>query len=185
MLLRVLLGSGIEGLAAIEPRRGTLVRPLLELGRQQIAAELALTGLRPVRDPTNEDVRRPRNLIRGRIAPRLLRHDGELADRLVSIAATTRRLSRSLESRLETHLRLTVDDDGSSIDLEALIALHPSLRPFALSLLHRSAGLPYPAAGSSRGELARQFGQRPSHRLRLRAGLALGEPRRPPQAVPS
>ena len=157
VLLRLLLGSGIEGLGSIAPLRGSVVRPLLAIGRAQIRGRLATYGLEPIEDPTNRDLARPRNLVRERIAPHLLAEDAQLGARLVSTATSARRLSRSIEPRLRQHLRVTRRHGDTSLDLPRFRDLAPALRPFALSLLHRSAGLPYPAGAAARRELDRQL----------------------------
>jgi tRNA(Ile)-lysidine synthetase-like protein len=48
--------------------------------------------------------------------------------------------------------------DGASIDLDVLRELPTTVHPFALSRLHRPAGLEYPAGRASRAELSRQLG---------------------------
>ncbi|HUP42706.1 MAG TPA: tRNA lysidine(34) synthetase TilS, partial [Thermoanaerobaculia bacterium] len=74
VVLRLLQGSGVPGLAGIQPVRGRVVRPLLELGRAQLAAALEADhrgALDPVEDPTNRDLRRPRNRVRRALLPAL------------------------------------------------------------------------------------------------------------------
>ncbi len=55
LLMRLLDGSGSAGLAAMAPRRGHLVRPMLEVTRAEVEAFVKANGLRPVRDPSNRD----------------------------------------------------------------------------------------------------------------------------------
>lgn len=61
VLSRLLRGSGIAGLAALSPRRGRIVRPLLEVSRSQTRA----LGLPFVDDPSNATGRFQRNRLRG------------------------------------------------------------------------------------------------------------------------
>lgn len=157
VLLRWLMGSGLEGLAAMETRRGSLLRPLLELDRASLRTSLEATALEPVEDPTNDDPSRPRNRIRKHLVPHLLRSDPEAADRLVRLAAASRRLSGRLEDRLRERLAPRREPRGASLDLEALRTLPPAVLPFALSLLAREAGRPYPPGRPARRELARQL----------------------------
>lgn len=69
VLLRVLRGTGLAGLAGIPPRRGqaerlTVVRPLLWQRRAELAAYCELRGIEPRQDPTNENPRYPRQRVR-------------------------------------------------------------------------------------------------------------------------
>ena len=53
VLLRLLRGSGARGLSGIPPRRGALVRPLVDRTRAEIVAYLGRRGLGWREDPTN------------------------------------------------------------------------------------------------------------------------------------
>jgi tRNA(Ile)-lysidine synthase len=86
VLLRLLFGSGLAGLAAIQERRGRLLRPFLDLPRRALRAGVAEAGLEAVDDPTNEDLRRPRNRLRHRVLPELRRQDPSIDRRLADLA---------------------------------------------------------------------------------------------------
>ncbi len=73
-LLRLLRGSGTRGLAAIYPRAGRVIRPLLDAGRAELRAYLASIGETFREDASNADVRIPRNRIRHELIPYLARH---------------------------------------------------------------------------------------------------------------
>src|SRR5436305_6049469 len=53
VLLRLLFGSSLEGLAGVRPVHGAVVRPLLGASRAELAAAVAAAGLAAVDDPTN------------------------------------------------------------------------------------------------------------------------------------
>jgi len=75
VLLRLLRGTGPEGLAAMRALRsfapGWLGRPLLEWTREEIDAVVARLGIRPLTDPSNFDTSRDRNYLRRVILPRI------------------------------------------------------------------------------------------------------------------
>ena len=52
-LLRLLRGAGIPGLSAIPPVRGPIIRPLIEVTREEIEEHLRLSGMPFVADPSN------------------------------------------------------------------------------------------------------------------------------------
>ncbi|MFT6914306.1 MAG: tRNA(Ile)-lysidine synthase [Motiliproteus sp.] len=75
LLLRLMRGSGVRGLAAIpESRplgRGQLLRPLLACSRQRLADYAAERQLRWIEDPSNLDTRHDRNYLRAQVLPQL------------------------------------------------------------------------------------------------------------------
>ncbi|MEA2599060.1 MAG: tRNA(Ile)-lysidine synthase [Acidobacteriota bacterium] len=174
VLLRLLFGSGIEGLAGIRPVHGTVVRPLLGAPRAELAAAMAAgiaAGLTPVDDPTNRDLGVPRNRVRHRLLPELTREDRtdrtdpsdrsdpDLAPRLARLADRARAAGAALDRRL-AGLLLAPAEGVVAIDRGVWEGLPPELRPFALAALHRRAGAPYPAGAAAGTELARQLGGR-------------------------
>ena len=154
VLLRLLLGSGLAGLAAMPPRRGALVRPLLSLRRAELAAAVAEACLVAVDDPTNRDLAPPRNRLRHRLLPAAgpAVHDGAL--RLAAAAMGAR---NAVERRLAAELPALGTSAGAALPLAALRALPPELLPWALAALARRAGLPYPPRRRAVAELARQL----------------------------
>lgn len=87
VLLRMLRGSSLAGLAVLPPRKEGLLRPLIRVGREDIDRYLARHQVPSVRDPSNEDPRFLRVRVRRELLP-LLRelgagveeHLNELAD---------------------------------------------------------------------------------------------------------
>lgn len=164
VLLRLLFGSGIEGLAGIRPRRGRLVRPLLTLRRRQLSESLhqLVAGglsLRAVADPTNKDLRIPRNRIRHLLLPRIERDVPESVERLGCVAAAATAATDRIEALLAAHLEPgpVPHEPGVQVRREAFDALPRALLPHALALLHRRAGVPYPAGIEARRDLLRQL----------------------------
>ncbi|MGB6200011.1 MAG: tRNA lysidine(34) synthetase TilS [Candidatus Acidiferrales bacterium] len=69
VLAHLLRGTGITGLAGIHPVFGTIVRPVLEIRRQELRDYLAGLGQTWREDATNEDTTRLRARIRHRLLP--------------------------------------------------------------------------------------------------------------------
>lgn len=93
VLMRLLRGTGIEGLAAMRPKAGGVIRPLLGTTRLEIEAYCESKGLEPRWDSTNEVPDATRNKLRLQILP-MLRQEinpsvNEALCRLASIAAET------------------------------------------------------------------------------------------------
>lgn len=124
LLLHLLRGSGVDGLAAMPTVRpfgpGRLGRPLLAFTRQDLQAYASLHGLDYVEDPSNQDVRFDRNYLRQRVIPLLEERWPALANTLTRAA----RLQR--ESRELLHVFLAeklLDLQGSKPDTLAVSRL--------------------------------------------------------------
>ncbi len=150
VLLRLMFGSGLEGLGGIRPVHGAVVRPLLALPRKDLLA--ALGDLEPVQDPTNQDLRIPRSRVRHLLLPRL-----GSDDLLASIASKARAASARLERKVSGLLDVQQRENGIAVDRAALERLPAEVLPFALAWLHRRAGAPLPAGSPARTELLRQL----------------------------
>ena len=160
VLLRLLFGSGLEGLAGVRPVHGRVVRPLLGVPRPALLAALSQAGIEPVDDPTNRNLDVPRNRVRHRLLPSLSANEPDLAPRLARLAGKVRAVSSVLDRRLAGSLPLHSVTEGVAVEREALAGLPEEILPFALAWLHRRAGAPYPAAEAARAELLRQIRQR-------------------------
>jgi tRNA(Ile)-lysidine synthase len=75
LLLNLMRGSGLHGLAAMPPLRdfhpGQLWRPLLHLSREQLEAYASEEGLTWIEDPSNAEIEFDRNFLRNRVIPLL------------------------------------------------------------------------------------------------------------------
>ncbi len=87
VVMRVLRGAGVVGIAAMPLRRGRYVRPLLTVSRAEIEAHARQRGLSPVHDSTNQDPRFLRNRVRNQLLPILRRENPKIEDALCRLAA--------------------------------------------------------------------------------------------------
>lgn len=95
VLLRLARGAGAGGLAGMAPRRGPLVRPVLETTREELREFLRARGETWREDRTNLDRAIPRNLIRHDVMP-VLRQLNPQADAALARAAEALRLDAEL-----------------------------------------------------------------------------------------
>jgi len=130
-LLRLLRGAGASGLAGIPPKRGPIVRPLLDVRRAEILAYLARLR-QPFRtDSSNQDRAIPRNWVRHELIPMLARHvKGDIVDVLAREAALLRDETELLD-RLALDAGAIVERRGAgptvALDAAALAGLPPAL----------------------------------------------------------
>ena len=71
VLLRLLRGTGVDGLAGIRPVAGPIIRPLFDATRAQIEQYITERGLPYREDPSNRDPAFLRNRVRWELAPML------------------------------------------------------------------------------------------------------------------
>ena len=90
-LLRLLRGAGSQGLASMHPRKGAIIRPLLECRRGELIAYLAALGAAFVEDGSNADLSIPRNRVRAELIPFLAaRFNPSVVDALAGGAEVAR-----------------------------------------------------------------------------------------------
>jgi len=145
ILLRLLKGSGLAGLAGMPARgRGGLVRPLLSFTRAELADYVAQSGLAVHDDPANRDPRHLRSWARVELLPQLearlgVRVRADLL-RLGRAAARDRRAwDRALE--LVPELELHCAADGCDVARAALCRYDKTLSVALLRAAARRVGL--------------------------------------------
>ncbi|HET9208845.1 MAG TPA: tRNA lysidine(34) synthetase TilS [Thermoanaerobaculia bacterium] len=157
VLLRLLFGSGVEGLAGIRPVHGAVVRPLLALPRAELLAAVEAAGLHPVHDPTNRSLSVPRNRVRHRLLLALEEDDPGMPEQLARLGDRARSAARTVDRLLSERLAVAPAERGIAVERAVVEALPAGLLPAAFAWLHRQAGAPYPAGEAARSELLRQL----------------------------
>jgi tRNA(Ile)-lysidine synthase len=126
LLLRLLRGAGVDGLASMRPRSGALLRPLLSVSRREVVAHLSARGLPSRHDATNDDVALLRNRVRHELLPYLeSRFNPEVRETLARTAELLADDADALESHVERVVPEVARRDGACcvLSLEALSAL--------------------------------------------------------------
>ena len=157
VLLRLLFGSGLSGLSGISAQHDRILRPLLGASRKELHEVARASGFCPVVDPTNLDLAVPRNRIRHRLIPHLEKADPHLGDSLRRLSMAAARFQDRMDGFLIRQVDLQTLQGESSVLTARLAALPGAVLPFALSLMHRSTGLPYPPPKRARKDLSRQL----------------------------
>jgi len=91
LLINLIRGAGLQGLAGIPPRRGAIVRPLLHVSRDELAAYGAKHGVPFREDSSNQNLNYLRNRLRHEVMPVLQ----ELNPQLTNTLEKAQRLLRS------------------------------------------------------------------------------------------
>jgi tRNA(Ile)-lysidine synthase len=137
VLYRLAVSPGSRALLGMAPRRGRLVRPLLEVTREEVRAYLRTRGLDWREDPTNTE----RRFARARVRHDLLeamRTVGPAPER--TIAETARQLREEAEV-LEAAVSDALEElgGGPAVSLAALREKPPALRRLVLRRLAEQA----------------------------------------------
>lgn len=135
-LYRLAASGTPHGLAALPPRDGPWIRPLIDLTRAEVRDTLAVQGIPWRDDASNLDPTPARNRVRLEVLPALgAAHPG--AERNLARAALLADDERDLLDGLADRLITS----AGAIDLEALAAAHPALQRIALRRAARQHGI--------------------------------------------
>ena len=144
VLLRLIRGAGPGGLAGIRPRRGTVVRPLLDVRRDELREYLGPLGLAHREDPTNRDEWIPRNRVRHRLIPFLADHfTPAVTDVLARVAAIVRDDADWIDETVNSAAEEIVQSGKGSVEVDAarLSAAPPAVaRRVARRVLEEAGG---------------------------------------------
>jgi tRNA(Ile)-lysidine synthase len=168
VLMRLLEGTGLRGLAGIPPVRGRLIRPLIEVRHRDAVATAHAAGVPWIEDPSNQDPKFFRNRVRHELLPLLVAgYDPAIVGRLAAVARAARAGVEALDRVAEREL-----------------ARHASLEAGAVTLPRGAlAALPAPVAAEVLRQAAARCGSRAPLRAwghrGLRRVLASSPPRRP------
>ncbi len=171
VLLRLTRGAGTAGLGGMAPRRGPVVRPVLDATRFELQQYLRERGETWREDATNLDRTIPRNLVRHDVLPRLRTINAQADNALVRAADMLRVDADFLETLANAaYLQIVkIDTEHDKVEMAAkeLGKLPPALatrvaryaletanpsRSYGLEEAH--ALLAFAAGGSADGELS-------------------------------
>jgi tRNA(Ile)-lysidine synthase len=160
LLLQLLRGSGLRGLSgmsrarAIPGARASLLRPLLEIPREEIEEYALANSLAWIEDESNLDVARRRNFLRHKIVPLL---ETQFAGARATIARTATHLAEAGEL-LEEMARADLERAGGGpvIELSLLRELGEARAKNLLRHLCDVRGIP-PFSTARLDELLRQL----------------------------
>lgn len=130
VLARMIRGTGLAGLSSIHPVRGKIIRPLLEIRRNDLRSFLAEHQQEWREDETNRDTLRLRARVRHRLLPELQQNfSSSITDRLCDLAALARDdedfWSALVEERHQRFVSRTTN--GFSVDVNELLSPLPNL----------------------------------------------------------
>lgn len=140
VLMRLIKGSGLAGLAGIHPVRGKFIRPLIETSRKEVERYASAAGLEFRKDSSNTDTRYLRNDFRINLIPFIEKHYNpkikETLARIASVIAKDDEFLNLQANGLFPDVVLERDATSLVLDRARIVELHESLltRVFLLAV---------------------------------------------------
>ena len=179
LLMNLLRGSGVHGLTGIRTCNGYIIRPLLNISREEIEAYLKNAGQSFVTDSTNLEDDALRNKIRHHLVPILQQINPAASTNIWRSARYLAEAERLLDASVSESLSRLVNN--ASVDIDALkkepspsLLLHEWLQPYGFS----SAMIPQ-VMESLEGPSGKVFSSA-THDLLIDRGRLLLEPHQEP-----
>ena len=135
VLMHLVRGTGLKGLGGISPIRGNLIRPMLEVTRQEVLAFLEEYHLSYVEDGSNQTDAFLRNRLRHHVMPLLKSENPKLAENLSAMALSLRQDEEVLESMISV-----------KPDIKTLRNQYPALRNRSIVAFLKENGVKEPEA---------------------------------------
>lgn len=137
VLMHLIRGTGLKGLGGIAPVNGNVIRPMLQVTRQEVEAFLLENNLRYVTDSSNETDQFLRNRLRHHMLPLLRQENPRIGENLSATALRLREDAAFLDQMAAEKATTNVDD---------LRQMPEALRLRVLGNLLKSWGVPEPEA---------------------------------------
>lgn len=135
MLMHLIRGTGLKGLGGIAPRRENIIRPMLNITRQEVLTFLEGEGIPYITDSSNATDDFLRNRIRHHVMPLLKEENPSLSENLSATAMRLRQDEAALDALAEP-----------TTDVEALRKMPGAVQTRALSKLLVAFGVKEPEA---------------------------------------
>ena len=142
LLLNLLRGSGIDGLAGIAPQNGNILRPLLCISRQDILQYLKEKGQDYVTDSTNLEDDALRNKIRHHVIPLLQTLNPAASDNIALSAKYVRQACEMLSAMggSQQHQEGTEEEENPQADTLYINKVEVMQAPSPEFMLHHQIG---------------------------------------------
>lgn len=122
VLMHLIRGSGLRGLRGIEPRQGMLIRPMLEVTRQQVEDYLRRCHVPHVEDESNADPAYTRNRMRHEVLPLLCELNPQAVGHIAQAAAKLREDAQLLDTLAQAVPGVTQGPEGVAVDIPQLLS---------------------------------------------------------------
>jgi len=132
LLMRFLRGSGPAGLAPMMRNKGRILRPLLDVGRQDVLNYLKENNIQYRTDSTNDDISLLRNRVRHKLIPVLDAQFPSWRSSVLTLAKTQGLVADYLESEVRKRLPWDPGETLFKLREDDFLSAHPILREEAV-----------------------------------------------------
>jgi tRNA(Ile)-lysidine synthase len=172
MIYRLATSPGRRALLGLRARKGSIVRPLIGLGRDQVRSLAVDAGLPFRDDPSNAEPLYARNRIRNEILPVLHELGSEAEEVIAETQAELAEESNLLEKLATEAIRRSGADTAGAISWETLERLDSPMRRLVLrQLAERAAGAQVPLSRWRAAEIRRLAGDPEGGVIELGGGV--------------
>lgn len=123
MLFHLARGTGIDGMRGMPIARGPIVRPFLQVSRQEIEDYLKELKQDYCQDVTNGDVSYDRNRIRHHVMPELEKVNNRAVEHMTQAAELLSEVAEYVQMQAEDVLQKAKTEDGKELSKEALLGI--------------------------------------------------------------
>lgn len=162
VLMHLVRGTGLRGLGGIAPVNGNIIRPMLQVTREEVLIFLEEYALDYVEDSSNAGDAFLRNRLRHKVMPLLKQENPRLAENVSQMAMELREDARALEYA------------DSLPPISQLRLMPQALRSRAIGGFLKENGVPEPERRHIRLVEALVFSDKPSARANLPGGVSVG-----------
>ncbi len=164
VLMHMVRGTGLKGLGAISPINGQLIRPMLDVTRQDVMAFIDEYHLQYVQDSSNDTDVFLRNRLRHHVMPLLKQENPRVVENLSSMALRLREDEQVLASMAQS---------AQMPDVEQLRMMPVALRSRVLSKFLEDCGVQEPEAEHIALVEKLVFSGKPSGRVNLPGNVVI------------
>ncbi len=164
VLMHMVRGTGLKGLGGIAPVSGKVIRPMLEVTRQEVLGFLEAYHIPYVEDSSNREDIFLRNRIRQGVMPLLEQENPQIFQNLSAMALRLREDEQQLQSLLT---------DADVADVQTLRAMPAAMRSRALSRFLTDCGVKEPNGEHIALAESLVFSENPSARGDFPGGISI------------
>lgn len=131
LILRIARGTGLEGLALIKPKTNNIIRPLIEIKREDIIESLEQNSIDYCIDASNYEPEYMRNFVRANIIPLLLELNPNVIEQVVNTREILEKEDSFLEEQTKKFFRKTVKEQNTHkiiLDLSKFLSYDISIK---------------------------------------------------------
>lgn len=159
VLMRIIRGTGAEGLEGIPPvKDGWIIRPLLAFTKDEIVKYLEERHIAYMTDETNADTDYFRNRVRCEIIP-LMKRDNPLLSQSISRMCGVIRTDNAFIRSSAENAAIKIQGETASVSYEAVLKYHEAVRYAVIMNMARAVGITKDYSHANIGPLMKMLDQ--------------------------